>query len=845
MRQFLNYYPALLLNTLLSAILLLSQSVLSGQTFQTAIGYPLPTDERAPSGLITNAGEYLLLGTNTQHPAGFFNPAGDLQLVWLNSTGAVLPPSKMIGQDVGETGVWIEKATGCNGQPGYIIAANERNGSSRNMLLTQTDLSGTPLWVQRYGIPSDDETSACVKQDGAGNFILVGTKIDGNTGVSSVYAVKTDCSGKFQWSRTYTVSGGLHSASVTAFATLPGCANTPSAYYVTGTYTSPTGAEEVFILSINTNNGSAAWLNTYDIAPNTQERATCIQGSCSLDPKLDGDLWVSGYSQDPNTNDKKILMLRTDINGTLFWANHYEVLNSKQEWANHFKFTGAGDLALTGKAEAFATSDGSETGHCLLLNLGNTGSPVHWTRLYTLGDASQGNRVAPTANDEYYIMGHSQTRIQGQNADYNLLAIKTDAQGLTESSCYHSPETEILKQTPKVTPWQVQVSPRQDFSAASLLNKAYDDKQTFCPAPPVDPCQQIAVNAAFSTTGSGATFTFTDLSTVASGTIFSWDWDFGDGNTAFFTSPTNPSHTYANSGTYLVCLIVTAGNAGMLCRDTFCREVVVTVSQQDCPDNLLLNGQFTAGLNAGNLGSGGTVSNWSSGFNTPQVITHDSCADMGAIQMWGNQVVGEGIVQPLAFLAGNTYEIQFCGMWMPTVQDSVRFRFRASTTPLSNYFNCTSGTCDEIFLSPILSTTWATYTSALWTPTQNYSFLNITIWNNFAINDGAYVSWARIDDICVRNLGQATATGEASAEHSLRLFPNPTDGEITLELGEALPEPALAVVTDLLGRRLQQTPLAANQVRQTLSLRDYPAGVYLVQVLGKNSVWHSQKIIKN
>ncbi|MGW4426490.1 collagenase, partial [Streptosporangium sp. NPDC004631] len=63
-----------------------------------------------------------------------------------------------------------------------------------------------------------------------------------------------------------------------------------------------------------------------------------------------------------------------------------------------------------------------------------------------------------------------------------------------------------------------------------------------------------APTAAFTSSVSGATVTFTDGSTDSDGTIASRAWDFGDGTTS---TATNPSKTYTASGTYTVRLTVT------------------------------------------------------------------------------------------------------------------------------------------------------------------------------------------------------------------------------------------------------------------------------------------------
>ena len=74
--------------------------------------------------------------------------------------------------------------------------------------------------------------------------------------------------------------------------------------------------------------------------------------------------------------------------------------------------------------------------------------------------------------------------------------------------------------------------------------------------------------ADFSFTSNQLQVDFTDMSTTPKGPITSWAWDFGDGN---MSTMQNPSHTYAVSGNFVVCLIANNGNA-----DTICKTVPIT-----------------------------------------------------------------------------------------------------------------------------------------------------------------------------------------------------------------------------------------------------------------------------
>ncbi|MFN8393924.1 MAG: PKD domain-containing protein [Bacteroidia bacterium] len=89
-------------------------------------------------------------------------------------------------------------------------------------------------------------------------------------------------------------------------------------------------------------------------------------------------------------------------------------------------------------------------------------------------------------------------------------------------------------------------------------------------------------NAAFtaSTIPGNPAVSFSNLSTTNSGSVVSWNWDFGDQNTG--TGP-NPSHTYASTGTYQVCLTIATSNG---CTSTFCDSVTAGAAQSNCTASL-------------------------------------------------------------------------------------------------------------------------------------------------------------------------------------------------------------------------------------------------------------------
>jgi PKD repeat protein len=85
--------------------------------------------------------------------------------------------------------------------------------------------------------------------------------------------------------------------------------------------------------------------------------------------------------------------------------------------------------------------------------------------------------------------------------------------------------------------------------------------------------------AGFTYTVNCLTVDFTDTSTDPDGTIVSWLWDFGDGNTSTLQ---NPTHTYAVDGSYTVSLTVTDNDGAS---DTATQVIAVAA----CDEEIFVN----------------------------------------------------------------------------------------------------------------------------------------------------------------------------------------------------------------------------------------------------------------
>lgn len=240
-------------------------------------------------------------------------------------------------------------------------------------------------------------------------------------------------------------------------------------------------------------------------------------------------------------------------------------------------------------------------------------------------------------------------------------------------------------------------------------------------------------------------------------------------------------------------------------------------SELACPAGIVANGDFARGIVTGSMPFA-SIDSWSLLSTTPQVLG-DGCGNVGSIQMWGNLGTGEAIKQRLpgsGLQAGRTYRITLCARWLdnanPILPQYVRFRLSASASEPLGY-PVPAGYTVVGITPEITSTSWASFVLPNFTAPVNLTWITVNPENDFNLNDGDFMSWGVIDDICIEDLSSPTSGvveldplagsgGDRKRSPGLSLVsagPNPTRGPSTIRFSLARPADVELRVHDLRG----------------------------------------------
>ena len=341
-------------------------------------------------------------------------------------------------------------------------------------------------------------------------------------------------------------------------------------------------------------------------------------------------------------------------------------------------------------------------------------------------------------------------------------------------------------------------------------------------------CNITAAYSYIAATANYKTLVFTNTTAVA-GTSYTAFWTFGDGTSA---TGWNTTHTYANAGTYTVCLTVQAGN----CTNTKCSTVTITAPAPPCSQ--LANYTFVRSVSNNNIVT-----------FTPDYI------DPTVQYTW---TFGDGTG---AITSTSTHTFAAIGYY---------------TVCLTAYKNnsCASTVCKSVYVSSTancsLNNVWFTVNpdslvpnritflaqsptviiSQQWTITK----LPVAGANGVATINGNNPTYVFLDSgiyrVCLRATFAAGCVKEYCTDiHvaqnmpfatscSLQAFPNPATNVVNASVTLAAPTTLYAYIYNSLnmvvGQKQQQGFVGANTV--SINIANLPAGIYVYRLVHGNDV---------
>lgn len=321
-------------------------------------------------------------------------------------------------------------------------------------------------------------------------------------------------------------------------------------------------------------------------------------------------------------------------------------------------------------------------------------------------------------------------------------------------------------------------------------------------------CQTVTVNcpaptAGFNFSSTGVTLQFSDQSTPG---ITAWNWDFGDGATSTTQSPT---HSYAQPGTYTVCLIASSPCGA----DTTCTSVLVCALPAS---NFIANANGQT-VNFTNLSSGATTYNWTFGdgnSSTQQNPTHT--------------YTGTGIYT-ICLTASNACDT-----------DSFCFQLNVCAIPTSGFSYAVGGSPQMLNFTDNSSGTPSAW---LWDFGDGQTSVAQNPSNTYAAA-GSYTVCLVVTDTCGSDTSCQTlmvggiGLGDHLPGFGVNLWPNPADAHVMVEIDLPIQLDLQVRMRDVAGRELIhfQEEAVSGQWRKSLDLAAIASGMYFLEIKAGNYV---------
>jgi uncharacterized delta-60 repeat protein len=219
----------------------------------------------------------------------------------------------------------------------YVTGSSRGSGSGSDYVTVKYDSAGVQQWVARYDGPDNgDDRALALAVDGDGNVYVTGGSQGSGTG-SDYATVKYDASGVQQWVARY--SGLGYSDDWAKALVVDDAGNV----YVTG-YSGGSGTWKDYATVKYDASGVQQWVARYDGPESGDDRPAAL----AVDDA--GNVYVTGYSVGSGTM-RDYTTVKYDANGVQQWIVRYDGPENKDDMANALVVDGDGNVYVTGYSQ--------------------------------------------------------------------------------------------------------------------------------------------------------------------------------------------------------------------------------------------------------------------------------------------------------------------------------------------------------------------------------------------------------------------------------------------------------------------------------------------------------------
>ncbi len=359
----------------------------------------------------TNDGGFILAGYTTSFGAG----NEDVYVIKTGYSGDTLWTKTFGGSGEDRSNSVQQTSDG-----GFIIAGTTTSFGAglSDVYLIKTNASGGTLWSKTYGGTLVDKGNY-VQQTTDGGYIITGYTFSFGSmnSYGDLYLIKTDAGGDTLWTKTIGGSGGGYAGNALEQTTDGGYIIAGDAYI--GWYT------DIYLVKTNST-GDTLWTNRF----NGTTAATPYDDAYSVKQTFDGGYIITGASGSAAASNEALL-LKTDTNGNLVWANVYGT--PTPEFAYCVQQTSDSGYIFCGNQGAY---------DLYVIKTNDIGDTL-WTKLYGGLNQEYGYSIQQTNDDGYIIGGVTNSTGAG---NWDVYLIKTDASG--NSGCNETIPLTIVSAAP-------------------------------------------------------------------------------------------------------------------------------------------------------------------------------------------------------------------------------------------------------------------------------------------------------------------------------------------------------------------------------------------------------------